>query len=319
MALGAIIGAVGGLLGSRSQNRSNERIAERSYQESREGLLLGNQLDIDSQKEMFDFRMGRMRQAGLTNVEMFGSPAAGAGGGTSGSGAVLGNAASQRATSQIAANSQMQAQMSQAMLGAGTALEQTKMQTDAQKEVAKIQAGATTGAATISAESNQKIANIVNDMAQKNLDLKTREFEEYMLEKLEVEQGVAKAQIKKLLNEAEFTPELKREITKMTMGVSNSVNLMLQKRFGIDVTSEEQMQKLSPQQMKNVLSVFMAADSNLYSEIAGLLGAAAGDDDFTLDPVMTDGNVLPEDSQVPNLGNVPKYNSAQRRRERRRR
>ena len=285
--------------GARKREARRERNA--MFQQNYDMMIQGNAHDLKNQQKMFDFRYNRMQQAGLTNVEIFGSPASGAGGGTTGSAAMLGNAGASQASSIRQAEVQSREAEKDRMAG----IVQTAMQTQAQKDVAEIGAGATTDAATISADANERIAGIVNEMAQKNLDLNTREFEEYMLQKLQIEQNVSKAEVKKLLNEASFTPEFKREITKMTMGVSNSVNLMLQKRFGIDVTSESDMQRLTPQQMKNVLHVFMAADSNLYTEIAGILGAASGKDDFNLDPIGEITGQPPKKLGKPSRGSLP--------------
>ena len=267
MALGALIGAVGGLLGSRSQNRSNERIAERSYQESREGLLLGNQLDIDSQKEMFDFRMGRMRQAGLTNVEMFGSPAAGAGGGTSGSGATLGNAASQRATSQIAANSQMQAQMNQAMLGAGTALEQTKMQTEASKDVAKIQAGATTGAAQIGADAQKYIY-------EGNMQLKRDVFNQIDLPAAQQALKTSKAKTQVAINEiVTSAPKYQAMMKRWSMGPKNILAEYFQLHHNIDFQDPKTFLNRSFEDRELIITKMVALDSLIGRETKGLTDA----------------------------------------------
>ena len=274
---GAVLGASGGSAVADALGLSSDPASvdyEKQWKYTKKGINLGNQLDIANQKEIFDYRISQGLEAGMTPFEMYSGPAAGAGGGTTGSGQTLGNAQSQAAVT----NAQLKQQAKDKDKDRYTALAQTAMQTEAQKDVAEIGAGATTGAATITAETNERIAEVVNN-------LRERELEEVAIKRVANETGIAEAQIKKLLNEAKFTPEFKREITKMTMGVSNSVNLMLQKRFGVDVTSEKEMQKLSDKQMRNVLHVFMAADSNLYTEIAGLLGAASGEDEFNLDPI----------------------------------
>ena len=300
---GAAAFGLGSLFGPSKGSQKRAARKERNFyaNQSRELMTLGNEQDLANQKAMFDFRMSRARGAGLTNVEAFGSPASGAGGGTTGSGAMLGNMAS----TQEASMRQARLAQSENEKDRQASIVQTAMQTQTQKDVAQIGAGATVESATISSEANERIAKMVNE-------LNTRELEEVALKRVANETGVAEAQVKKLLNEADFTPEFKRELTKMTMGVSNSVNLMLQKRFGVDVSSEADMQRLSDEEMKNVLHVFMAADSRLYTEIAGILGAASGDKDFNLDPIGSDTG-----AEVPNLGKPapakPKYKPRQGR------
>ena len=296
-AAGAVLGSSGGsaIAGALGLDSDPAKVDyEKQWKYTKKGINLGNQWDIANQKEMFDYRISQGLEAGMTPYEMYMGPAAGAGGGTTSSGQTLGNAGNQAALT----NAQLKQQADQKDRDRYTALAQTAMQTSAQKDVANIQAGATTGAATITAETNERIAEVVNN-------LRERELEEVAIKRVANETGVAEAQVKKLLNEAKFTPEFKREITKMTMGVSNSVNLMLQKRFGVDVTSEKEMQKLSDKQMRNVLHVFMAADSNLYTEIAGLLGAASGEGEFNLDPIVpTLGN-----PHVGEIGSKSRFNS----------
>lgn len=248
----------------------------------RREVRLGHQYDNEFSLEKEQILYDRARARGITPTQYYGAGGAGvAGGSLSGGAQVLGNAETQTDASR---------RQAVAMLGNAAAerenqKEIAQIQADAQTTAAGISAGATEGAAIISAEANERIADLVNDIAQQDIDLRTRELEEVMIERIARENYVAEAEVKKLLNEASFTPEFKEKITKMTMGVSNSVNLMLQSRFGIDISSREEMQKLTTQEMKNVLSVFMAADSNLYSEIAGLLAAASGKDDFNLDPI----------------------------------
>ena len=295
---GAAAFGLGKLFGPSEGSQKRAARKERNFyaNQSRELMTLGNEQDLANQKAMFDFRMSRARGAGLTNVEAFGSPASGAGGGTTGSGAMLGNMAS----TQEASMRQARVAQSENEKDRQAQIVQTAMQTESQQKVAETQAGGTVESATISAETNERIAIMVNK-------LNTRELEEVALKRVANETGVAAAQVKKLLNEARFTPEFKREITKMTMGVSNSVNMMLQKRFGVDVTSEADMQRLSDEQMKNVLHVFMAADSRLYTEIAGILGAASGEKDFNLDPI---GEVTGEPPKIlgqPSRGTLPSH------------
>lgn len=244
----------------------------RARRRTKLGHQYDNRYSLQKEQSLYDRAMAR----GLTPQEYYGSPAPGAPG-VSGGAQVLGNTANQN---QIA-----MAQLFSEQAGKEADRQVLRRGQDTQKEIAQISAGATTGAAQISSDANERIATIVNELGKKQLELKSRELEEYLLQKLKNETELNVAMVEKTLNEAKFTPEFKKEITKMSMGVSNSVNLMLQKRFGVDVSDQAEMQSLSDSEMKNMLRVFMAADSNLYSEIAGLLGAASGEDEFTLDPI----------------------------------
>lgn len=294
----AAISAVGGLLG-RQSGGSRRRQARRNQQAILQQMRVGNQLDLDNQKSMFNYRMQQGTEMGLTPVELFGSPASGAGGGTTGSGATLGNNASQQQMQNNQLQQQQALQDQQIAANTFTALAQTKMQTDAQKDVAETQAGATTGAADIHAS----VQAVANSIRQGELDLSTRVFEESTLVMIGMAQEKHPQEVKKLINEAATSlPEWQRAQTLLGMGVDNSINTMLQKRFGIDITDSSQMKNLSTEKFRNILSVFIAADSSLYKQLAGFF-AAQGEDQFNLDPVLgSDYDINKNDAST--LGNV---------------
>lgn len=298
-------GIAGSLFGGSGQSSgSRRRQARRNQRAVLQQMRIGNRLDINAQKEVFDDRIDRGLQLGLTPVELFGGSAAGPGGGTTGSGATLGNSMSQQ--QQQAAELAQQDRLQMQTLGAQITadLQKTKMQTDAQKDVAQIQAGEQRH----QTDTQAKTAAVVNQIRQGELDLSTRQFEENTLQLLAMQQEKQPHEVKKLINEAATSlPEWQRSQKLLQMGVSNSVNTMLQKRFGIDITDESQMKNLSTEKFRNILSVFMAADSNLYTELAGFF-AAQGEDQFGLDPVLgSDFNV--QDNGTSSLGNVIRGNS----------
>ena len=110
-------------------------MAKRNQEWVQENLTLGNKLDLENQKAMFNYRIQSGIRDGMTPFEMYMGPAAGAGGGTTGSGQTLGNSASQLGQQMMQQKNQNR--IVNAQIGAD--LLKTKMQTDAQRDVAETQ------------------------------------------------------------------------------------------------------------------------------------------------------------------------------------
>ena len=251
---GAIASLAGGLLG----NRSNERIANQGYQNSLDAVRLGNNMDLRNQRLMYDHRLTRMKEYGLTPVEMFGSPASGPGGGTSGSGATLGNAASQQASAQM----QNDQSMKNALLGAGIELQKTKMQTDAQKDVAETQANTATRGQDI----DLHIAKQTLNLRRSELANKVRETEA-LIGKTEQETNRIKHEV--LTSDPKFIMLMKQ----WQMGPANMLVQLAMDHHGISF-QDENFKKMSYEERERIIDDILAMSSLVGREAAG--GREAG-------------------------------------------
>ena len=253
-----MFGAIAGLAGSLLGNRSNERIANQGYQNSIDAVRLGNNMDLRNQRLMYDHRITRMKEYGLTPVEMFGSPASGPGGGTTGSGATLGNAASQ----QSAARMQNDQNMKNALLGAGIELQKTKMQTDAQKEVANTQAGTAMRGQDI----NLHVAKQTLNLRRSELANKVRETEA-LIGKTRQETERIKHEV--LTSDPKFVMLMKQ----WQMGPANMLVQLAMDHHGISF-QDENFKNMSYEERERIIDDILAMSSLVGRESAG--GRQAG-------------------------------------------
>jgi hypothetical protein len=243
---------VGGVLGA-VRGSKGLGMAKRGQKWTQANMRLGNQLDMENQKAMFDYRIDQGLQHGMTPYEMFMGPAAGAGGGTTGSGQVLGNSAS-ALTQQMM---QTKADNRKFNMQLVTDLYKTKMQTDTQKEVAGIQAGTT--------ERGQDLKYAVESG---QLKLNQQTYNSVTLPKAAAELKINEQQLKIKINEVVTSSAKYQKAMKiMTMGVDNSTNLALQNMLGIDITDQEKMSKLSDNKKAQILGMFLAYSSTTFKEL----------------------------------------------------
>ena len=263
--LGAIGGAVGGALGNKlfgQSSGSRRRQARRNQEAILQQMKVGNQLDLDNQKSMFNYRMQQGAEMGLTPVELFGSPASGSGGGTSGSGATLGNSMSQQQMQAQQLDQTFQQQMQTLGVQAATSLEQTKMQTDAQRDVAKIQSGDT-----------QRGQDINQEIAQQTLDLKRQELQNTVRQTTALI-GKTEAETRKVINEvatsdAKFVTAMKQ----LSMGPANLLVELTMRHHGLSL-SDESFTNLPESKRQEILDQLLALSSTAYVEGQG--GKALG-------------------------------------------
>ena len=254
-ALGGSLGGAAGniILGSPEPDYSQAEILEQ--------ITLGNNLDIKNQKEMFDYRINQGVDAGMTPYEMYMGPAAGAGGGTTGSGQTLGNGAISKNQAQI------QAEMQQRSLVANntTALAQTKMQTDAQRDVAEIQAG-----------TQKRGQDLQKQIADNVLSLNKRELDEVKIPQAGAQVGLSKQQLLTEINKtATSTPQFQMAMKQLSMGPANLlVELTLRDR-GISL-GDDSFMKLSEAERADILKDLVAMASSTYIEFSGVQSATEG-------------------------------------------
>jgi hypothetical protein len=244
---------------SKTQGKWNRRLVKSENELARahsiDMVKLGNQLDMANQKEMFDYRIQQGRDAGMTPYEMFMGPAAGAGGGTTGSGNTLGNQPAQLAANATqAANARLQAQTQ-----LGTAM----IQANAQREVAKTQADATTGAATIQADTQAAIA-------AGRLGFDKEVYYNTTAPKAAMEMGLTTQQVLKAANEVVTSrPEFIRMMKVFTMSAENLLATMTAFRYG-DITDPKVIENMSEEQRENITSAIMSLLSQGRKEMSGV-------------------------------------------------
>ena len=253
-----MFGAIASLAGDLLGNRSNERIANQGYQNSLDAVRLGNNMDLRNQRLMYDHRLTRMKEHGLTSVEMFGSPASGPGGGTTGSGATLGNAASQQAQAQMQNNQSM----TNAILGAGIELQKTKMQTDAQRDVAETQANTATRGQDI----DLHVAKQTLNLRRAELANKVRETEA-LIGKTEQETNRIKHEV--LTSDPKFIMLMKQ----WQMGPANMLVQLAMDHHGISF-QDENFKNMSYEERERIIDDILAMSSLVGREAAG--GREAG-------------------------------------------
>lgn len=252
-AAGAFLGSAAGSLGSKVVSGSNKPAY--SQEDVLEQITLGNQQDISNQKEMFDYRIDQGINAGMTPYEMYMGPAAGAAGGTTGSGQTLGNAATQKSIAQ----QQIKEQQRMQLAGNATQLMQTKMQTDAQKDVAQIQAGATEYGADLQYQAKM----VANAIEQNKLDT-------VVIPMAAANIGKTEKETERLINEiATSKPEFVLRRLELTMGMDNQLTELMKLHFGISLNDPSSFAKLSEKRRKDIIAFAMAMQSGLAKNIEG--------------------------------------------------
>jgi hypothetical protein len=235
-------------------------MAKRTQKWTQQNIRLGNSLDMANQKEMFDYRINAGLEAGMTPYEMFMGPAAGAGGGTTGSGAVLGNSASQLGKQMM----QTKAQNVQFNKQIAADLTKTKMQTDAQKEVAKIQAGTQLDVAEINNQTQKLIA-------ENRLKFDQKTYREITLPEAAARINKTVAETKKAINEIATTE--KKFVERMTflkMGVDNVLATAISDKLGYDISDPKALQKMPLKKREELISTLLAIQSGTGKNIEGL-------------------------------------------------
>jgi hypothetical protein len=246
--IGPTITAGAALLGNERSNDAAADLADEGYAASREGMKYGNELDMKNQRKMFRFRIKQGLKHGMTPYEMFMGPAAGAGGGTTGSGATLGNAASQQAVQQA----EIQHQSAQQQMQIIGNLAATKMQNDTQKEVAEI----TTG------------------QQKKELEQRKVEYENIHLPKAAAELKISAEELKISSNNAVMsTPKNQWQKIMYQMGPDNVMQSMIMEKYDVRL-GDGSVENLSPEEFGSMMIELIGTKSHLRAELSGLKSGA---------------------------------------------
>ena len=255
--VGAGLGAAFG--GDNGPSKSDIKYAqERNMELGTYMAQLGNRLDVENQQTMYDYRLQAMEDRGLTSVEMFGSPASGSGGGTTGTGPTLGNAG-------ISAQSAMQQQRQQAKMVASenqkdrmTQLATAAIQAGAQKDVAEIGAGVQT-----------RGQDLQKQIADNVLSLNTRELNEVKIPQAAEQLQLTRQQLQTEINKTATSSErFQTAMKQLSMGPANLLVELTMRDKGISL-SDDSFMKMSEEQRAQVLSELTAMASTLYVEARG--------------------------------------------------
>ena len=130
---------------------------------------------------------------------------------------------------------------------------------DTQKEVAGIQADA-----------QIKTAEIQEGVQRDQLGQTVREYEEVTLPQAAAKLKLSEAELKVRLNEiATSAPDFVKEKILLQMGVENTIQTAILKRFRVDPTKAETVRNLTDEQFEALMAELFAAGSYLNREISG--------------------------------------------------
>jgi hypothetical protein len=206
-----------------------------------------------------------MEGKGLTNTEIAGSGAPGSSA-AQGSQATLGNSAAKIAEQMAQRRydaQQRDLDRQTTIRGQDAQLLQTKMQTDAQVQSAGISAGATTFAAQVMAE-----------VQNRRLEFDKRTYDEITAPKAAAELNVTNAVFQRTINEvATSDPEFVMKKLQLSMGKENMQASALMDMMGVTFSDPDSFKKLSMDERKNFLSLMIMLDSHLASEFFGATSA----------------------------------------------
>ena len=231
------------------------------YMGSRYGTREGAAIDRKSARDQLRDRWSFMEGKGLTNTEIAGSGAPGSSA-VQGSQATLGNSAAQIAQ-----------QMAQRRYDAQQ--RDLDRQVDMRGQDAQIQSSAISAqgsiqSSSISAAAMNYAATISKQIADGQLKLQTREFEEATLKQVEANIGLTEAQSKKVLNEAlTADPEFVRTHQLLTMAPPNLVATLQAAFSGVDLNNLEELQKLPLEKQYAMLQTILAVSSTAMREATG--------------------------------------------------
>lgn len=260
--LGAGASALGGGLAGQALGGSPS--LGRNMNQEKRLIKLGNKYDLINQKEMYDFRLGRMEEAGLTSVEMFGSPGSAPGGGTTGSGTTLGNAASSQAIANKQIEKDRQLAWQKTIADNATSLQQTKMQTDAQKEIASQQVGATTRGQDIQKAIAEGRLELDRDTYHLNVKTASANIRK-------TEQETAKLINEVATSDAKFVTAMKQ----LSMGPANLLVELTMRHHGIAL-NDNSFKSLPKEKREAILAQILALSSSTYTEGKGAAALGKG-------------------------------------------
>ena len=281
--LGVFLGGPAGLSIGSAIGSNFDRGEDR--QSTKKGLEYENRYFLRRENELWQ----RGVQRGLTPQEYYNSPAPGQGGPSGSVGATLGR---NRDVDQ------------QNMQQAAIALQQTKMQTDAQRDVARIQ----TDAVTRGQDLNYDIASQTLNLDRARLEIERN--------KAAATIGKTNKEVDMLVNQiATSKPKFVLLMKQLSMGPLNLLTELTMRHHGIAL-SNDSFQKMQPEEREKILDEIIALSSKFRIEQSGLSALGEGVVEGSKETVRSLFEILQDINRgLRNaIGDVPK-NSAQSRTE----
>lgn len=268
---------VNALLGNPSDKELREQALgdrKEDFRHQRRLLTLGNQQDLANQQAMFDYRIEAGLERGMTPYQMFMGPAAGAGGGTTGSGPTLGNAANQAQMNEKQIAKERLIAQKERNLDRVTDLTKTAMQTDAQRDVARTAAGATTGAAETTAAATRYKADVDDKIAKRIYDLNDKRLDAE-LKQMAMQLQISEQDLKVRTNDvATSDPKFKVAMKQLSMGPANMLTEMTLRHHGVSFADDSFMKK-SKAERERILNEVTALTAKSYVEAHGAAEAGS--------------------------------------------
>ena len=209
----------------------------------------GANIDMRTFKRQHKFKYKFGRRKGLNAFELLGDGSGMGGAPSTAATGVLGNQAGAAALQREQLNQQI-----------GLELAKTKMQTDAQRDVAEIGAGASRYGTDVKAQIDQQ-----------KVDLASREFQEIALKESAKNLRLKEEQIQKAIHEV-VTSEPKFVLRKilLNMGTENSIQTLVLNRRKVDITDPKSVQNLSQDEYNALYTALLGAQSHVQKEVHGV-------------------------------------------------
>ena len=220
-------------------------------------LAFAHNKDIQTAKRLYKFTYQHGRRKGLTPFELLGNGMSQANtGGAGQSASVLGNAA----TAEMQQERMFAREAAQAGFDRQTALQQTKMQTDAQVKTAQIKAG-----------TDIRGQDIQKAIADNRLKLDRDTYNYVTIPTLKANLDLNAQQVKKLMNEVvtsekDFVVYMKQ----LSMGVDNMIVEYYQRHHNINLKDPESFTNLPFEKREQLLGGMLALGSSVSSTWEGL-------------------------------------------------
>jgi len=263
MAIGVGAAILGGAAVSAASSYLGGRQASSA---AREGTAEGLRREHNyyRKRDRYDWRQAKDR--GLTPQEFYGSSAAG-NSASSGAVSTLGNQLAQAKQAQYQGfGNAVQTAASQAVpVKVAQINQQTALGT------ARIQAGQSGLNTQMTTSTQYAIAEMRNRIDQGKLDLSNKEFNSVSAPAAAQALKISAQEFKLKVNEVANTqPAWVREKTLLNMGVDNTIQTLILKRTGYDITKQSDVKSMSPSAYKKILTSLLAAKSSTSTGAAGV-------------------------------------------------
>ena len=287
-------GLAGGFAQSFGTALGSQLLGEDGFNKS--DLAYSHHKDIETYKRIRNSNFRFQTKKGLNAYEALMGPQGGGETGPTASGQVLGNAKTAEMQQDRAdARAAFQAGLDRQM-----ALQQTAMQTEAQKYSADKAA---------EASGYQADRNYASQALHARIKMRSIALDEKIYDTISVPAAAAnlaktQQEVKKLINEVVTSrPDFLKAMKLLSMGVENSIQTLLLNGQPFDITSRESLLKATPDQKAQMLMTMVGVNSHLYKESTGLqLKTKEELIKFFEASLTARSNMVPDQTPSPTLG-----------------